>query len=115
MIYLERVRNNLLNPDSKLTVVDGGGGHAFDSSTLAQYIGEYIHCISKLNIGRGQREVALLAERTPECICFMYALMFSGYTPFLVDVSCDRDVLSKIITPATNIFGSRKKKINLTF
>lgn len=25
MIYLERVRNNLLNPDSKLTVVDGGG------------------------------------------------------------------------------------------
>lgn len=106
MNYLEQVRDQLLQPNSQLEVIQAG--KIYTSKELRQLVELYMGYLSSLKL-EPSAHIALMPERTVEWICFMYAVMFKGYAPLLIDTYMDESTLSGLITNEVLIFDKHER------
>lgn len=108
MNHLSQVREQLLNTDSKLSIIEDG--YIYTAGELKQKIEAYIVLIAGWGLPNGSR-VAIIPQRTIDWIAFMYALMFSSHSPLLLDAKMDDETLEKVLTIEALIFGSDDKQV----
>lgn len=108
MSYLSQVREQLLSTDSKLSIIEDD--YTYTAGELKQKIEAYIALVASWNLPNGSR-VAIIPQRTTNWITFMYALIFLGHPPLLLDAKMDDKTLEKVLTIEALIFGSDDKQV----
>ena len=108
MNYLSQVREQLLNTGSRLSIIEDD--NTYNVGELKQKIEAYLALIATWNLPYGAR-VAIIPRRTTQWISFMYALMFSGHPPLLLDAKMDDETLEKVLTTEALIFGNEERDV----
>ncbi len=109
MLYLEEVKKQLLSPDSSLEVIDENGNR-HTAEDLRSRIEAYMAHISEWNLEIGS-PIALFPRRTVNWMCFMYASMFKGHIPLLLDAEMKDDLLEKIIANEAILYDVHERSI----
>lgn len=85
---------NLCNPYSKLRIVEND--QIFDALTIRCTIEAYIHLINTWQL-QTKDHIAIMPQRELKWVCFMYALMFTGHAPLLLDAKMDEATIDEIV------------------
>lgn len=109
MNYQELVRGVLNSNESALKIIDGS--KIYDAASIKEAIEKYMHYLDGQKIGKTHR-VAILPSRKAEWIFFMYALMFKGIAPFIVDRTMDDATLDAMLDDMDIVYGDNSRKLS---
>jgi long-chain acyl-CoA synthetase len=109
MNYLDTVRQTLASNNISLKIIEGD--KSYDNASANKLIHQYMSYIDSHGIGQ-HSQIAILPSRKAEWIFFMYALMFKGVAPLIVDHDMSMDSLSILLRDMDIIYGDRERRIN---
>lgn len=108
MNYLESVKQVLISGESDLKIIDGD--RTFNSTLIKEAIDKYMAYLESKQISKGV-QVAILPSRRAEWIFFMYALMFRGISPLVIDRTMDKDGLSVMLNDVDVVYADKEQRL----
>ncbi|HMS31794.1 MAG TPA: AMP-binding protein [Candidatus Saccharibacteria bacterium] len=108
MSYLESVKQILISDESTLKIIDGD--RTFNSTSIKEAIDKYMAYLESKQISKDV-QVAILPSRKAEWVFFMYALMFRGITPLVIDRTMNKSGLNVMLHDVDVVYADKEQQL----